>query len=161
VLEYFAQLKGLSNSQARENAECWLERLDLLPFKRCPVEELSKGNQQKVQLIAALIADPRIIILDEPLAGLDPVNTRLLTSLIRELAAAGKTILFSSHQMNAVESLCNRILMIHKGESVLYGPLDEIRQIYSDNLVFVRSDANFDNCPLIDFHHPYQNGEKI
>jgi ABC-2 type transport system ATP-binding protein len=161
VLEYFAQLKGLSNSQASEGAALWLERFDLLPFKRRPVEELSKGNQQKVQLIAALIADPKIIILDEPLAGLDPVNARLLTSLIRELAATGKTILFSSHQMNAVENLCNRILMIHKGEAVLYGPLDEIRQKYSDNLVFVRTNANFDDCPLIDCHHPCQNGQKV
>jgi len=128
VLEYFARLKGLSQATARANVAKWLRRFGIEEYAGRRVETLSKGNQQKVQLIAALVADPEIVILDEPLAGLDPVNTRLLVTVIRELAAEGKTIVFSSHQMSVVERLCARVLMINFGEVVLYGSLAEIRR---------------------------------
>ena len=128
VLEYFARLKGLPRAQARVNVEKWMHRFGIEEAAGRRVEILSKGNQQKVQLIAALVADPELIILDEPLAGLDPVNAHLLGALIRDLAEQGKTILFSSHQMPVVEKLCTRVLMINRGEVVLYGRLAEIRQ---------------------------------
>jgi len=128
ALEYFARLKGLSRPGAQANAEKWLRRFGIEEFKDRRIETLSKGNQQKVQLIVAFIADPEIVILDEPLAGLDPVNARLLAAIIREMAAEGKTVIFSSHQMPAVENLCERLLMVHRGEAALYGPLDEIRR---------------------------------
>jgi len=128
VLEYFARLKGLPRARARAQVEKWLYRFGVEEYAGRRVETLSKGNQQKVQLVCALVADPEIVILDEPLAGLDPVNTRLLTDVIRDLAKEGKTIIFSSHQMPVVEKLCMRVLMIDRGEVVLYGPLAEIRQ---------------------------------
>ncbi len=128
VLEYFARLKGLPRARARAQVEKWLHRFGVEDYADRRIETLSKGNQQKVQLIAALVADPEVVILDEPLAGLDPVNTRLLADVIRELAEQGKTIIFSSHQMPVVEKLCTRVLMIDRGEVVLYGPLAEIRQ---------------------------------
>lgn len=128
VLEYFARLKGLPRARAKSQVEKWLHRFGIEDYAGRRIETLSKGNQQKVQLIAALVADPKIVILDEPLAGLDPINTRLLTDVIRDLAEQGTTVIFSSHQMPVVERLCTRVLMIARGEVVLYGPLAEIRQ---------------------------------
>jgi ABC-2 type transport system ATP-binding protein len=127
VLEYFARLKGLSRAAARANLAKWLARFEIEKYADRKIETLSKGNQQKVQVISTLIADPRIVILDEPLSGLDPVNLRFLSEVLREMAAEGKTILFSSHQMPIVERLCKRILMISRGQVALYGSLDEIR----------------------------------
>jgi ABC-2 type transport system ATP-binding protein len=161
VLEYFAQLKGLSRDAARSNAERWLRRMDLWEVRDRKIQELSKGNQQKVQLISAVIADPEIVILDEPLSGLDPVNARLLVSVVRDLAAEGKTILFSSHQMSVVESLCQRVLMIHRGKAVLYGELDQIRRAYSDNAVLVQTDAVLDACPFVLNALPHEQGRKV
>jgi ABC-2 type transport system ATP-binding protein len=161
VLEYFAQLKGLSRAEARSNAERWLKRLELWEMRGRQVQELSKGNQQKVQLISAIIADPEIVILDEPFSGLDPVNARLLMAIVRELAAEGKTILFSSHQMSVVESLCHRVLMIYKGEPVLYGSIDEIRRSHSDNTVIVQTDADLSECHLVVNSMPHQQARKV
>src|SRR5215510_3647794 len=161
VLEYFAQLKGLSRAEARSNAEAWLKKLDLWEVRDRQIQELSKGNQQKVQLVSALIADPEIVILDEPLSGLDPVNARLLVSVIRELAAEGKAVLFSSHQMNVVESLCQRVLMIHRGKAVLYGELDRIRRDYSDNAVLVQTDAALEDCHFVLKTLPHEQGRKV
>ncbi len=161
VLEYFAQLKGLSRAQARSNAERWLKKLELWEVRERQIQELSKGNQQKVQLIAAVIADPEIVILDEPFSGLDPVNARLLISIVRELAAEGKAVLFSSHQMNLVESLCQRVLMIDQGKAVLYGELDRIRRDYSDNAVLVQTDAALDDCPFVLKTLPHEQGRKV
>jgi ABC-2 type transport system ATP-binding protein len=161
VLEYFAQLKSLSRANARSNAEAWLKKLDLWEVRDRQIQELSKGNQQKVQLISAVIADPEIVILDEPLSGLDPVNVRVLMSVIRELAADGKAVLFSSHQMNLVESLCQRVLMIHRGKAMLYGELDRIRRDYSDNAVLVQTEASLDDCPFVLKALPDEQGRKV
>ncbi len=161
VLEYFAQLKGLSRADARSNAERWLKKLELWESRDRQIQELSKGNQQKVQLISAVVADPEIVILDEPLSGLDPVNARVLMSVIRELAAEGKTVLFSSHQMNVVESLCQRVLMIHRGKAVLYGELDRIRREYSDNAVLVQTDTALDDCHFVTRTSPHEHGLKV
>ncbi len=128
ALEYFARLKGLPRPVANANVEKWLRRFGIEEFKDRRIETLSKGNQQKVQLIVALVADPEIAILDEPLAGLDPVNARLVADVVREMAAEEKTVIFSSHQMPVVENLCERLLMIHRGEAALYGTLDEIKR---------------------------------
>jgi ABC-2 type transport system ATP-binding protein len=132
LLEYFAQLKGLSKPRARANAERWMRRFEFWDARDRRVETLSKGNQQKVQLIAALVADPEVVILDEPLSGLDPVNVRAIVEVVRELAAEGKTVIFSSHQMNVVESLCDRVLMIHRGRAVLGGSPEEIRREHTN-----------------------------
>ncbi len=161
VLEYFAQLKGLSRAEARSSAEAWLKKLELWDVRDKQIQELSKGNQQKVQLISAVIANPDIVILDEPFSGLDPVNARLLVSVVRELAAEGKAVLFSSHQMNLVESLCQRLLMIHRGKAVLYGDLDQIRRDYSDNAALVQTDAALDDCHFILKSLPHEQGHKV
>lgn len=150
VLEYFARLKGLDSLQARRRALAWLERVDMIRVKDKKVGELSKGEQQKIQLLSAVVADPDVVVLDEPFSGLDPINARLVTTLIREWAAEGKTILLSAHQMGLVETLCQRVFMIHKGRRVLYGDLDEIKRYYSDNAVVVRATADYSHCRLIE-----------
>ncbi|MBI3951285.1 MAG: ABC transporter ATP-binding protein [Acidobacteria bacterium] len=161
VLEYFASLKGLDAHKARGNALAWLERLEMMEVKDKKVGELSKGNQQKIQLIATVVANPEIIILDEPFSGLDPINARTVSTTIRELAAAGKTILLSAHQMGLVETLCERVFMINKGRRVLYGDLDEIKRQYSDNAVLVRSTADYSRCGLIDHRIPENGAMKV
>jgi ABC-2 type transport system ATP-binding protein len=149
VLQYFAQLKGMDNRQARRNALFWLDRLGMMDVQDRKINELSKGNQQKIQFVATLVADPAILILDEPFSGLDPVGTRLLSTILREEAAAGKTVLLSTHQMNLVETLCERVFMIHRGRTVLYGLLSEIRDRYSDNAVLVRAEGDLSHCELV------------
>jgi ABC-2 type transport system ATP-binding protein len=149
VLEYFAELKGLERQHARRNASAWLERLEMADVKNKKVSELSKGNQQKIQLVAALVADPDIIVLDEPFSGLDPVNRRTISNLIRELSAQGKTVLLSAHQMDVVETLCQRVFMINQGKRVLYGDLDAIRRQHSDRAVLVKADADYNQCALV------------
>jgi ABC-2 type transport system ATP-binding protein len=157
VIEYFARLKGLDRAAARRNTLAWLERLEMVEVKDKKVSELSKGNQQKIQLIVTLVADPQIIILDEPFSGLDPVNARTISNLIREQAASGKTVLLSTHQMGMVETLCTRVFMINRGRSVFYGNLNEIKLQYSDNAVLVKSNADYQRCDLIN-HHIANNG---
>jgi ABC-2 type transport system ATP-binding protein len=149
VVEYLVQLKGLSHSEARSNTLRWLERMEMLAAKDRKIQELSKGNQQKIQFIATVAAEPEILILDEPFSGLDPVNARAMIQTIQDLAAKGRTIVLSTHQMNLVESLCRRVFMIHQGQQVLYGNLEEIREQYSDNSVIVESDADYGRCPWI------------
>lgn len=149
VIEYLVQLKGVSQPQARTNTLRWLERLDMIGVKERRVQELSKGNQQKIQFIVTVAAEPEILLLDEPFSGLDPVNARAFIQIIQELAESGKTIVLSTHQMNLVESLCRRVFMIHHGRQVLYGDLEQIQKAYSEKAVVVRSGANYANCPFI------------
>jgi len=138
VLVYLAQLKGVDRSTAQKNAETWLERVDLADRHGSRVKELSRGMQQKLQFIASLIHGPDLLILDEPFQGLDPVNVELLKALIRELQANGTTIVLSAHEMNLVEALCDRILLINRGKSVLYGELAAIKQQYAPSTVRLR-----------------------
>ena len=115
----------------------WLERFGLGDQGDRKIEELSKGNQQKIQFIISLIHNPSILILDEPFTGLDPINQLLLKEIIQEKSSEGKTILFSTHQMEQVERLCDNICLINKGEIILNGKLDEIRKKYfNDNIKF-------------------------
>ena len=147
VLEYMGSLKGLSRTDARTQAASWLDRLGLSEAAGRKVEQLSKGNQQKVQVAATLVARPEIVILDEPLSGLDPVSARLVTSIIRECAAAGQTVVLSTHQMGMVESLCTRVVMIARGRTVLDGELRAIKQQYSGNAIRVQSSSDYHGCP--------------
>lgn len=134
-LTYLAELKGVERGVARERAAMWLERVDLSEWARRKVQELSRGMQQKVQIIASLIHDPELVILDEPFQGLDPVNVEVVKSLIRQLSAQGKTVALSAHEMNQVEALCNRIVLIHRGRAVLYGTLAEIKKRFAPNAI--------------------------
>ena len=138
-LLYLGTLKGLSRAEARQRVGEYLERFDLAEHKSKKVKELSKGMQQKAQIITTILHEPELIVIDEPFTALDPVNVHMVKDLMRELRDGGATILMSTHQMQQVEELCDRILMIDDGQNVLYGGLDEIRRRYLGNAVFVRA----------------------
>jgi ABC-2 type transport system ATP-binding protein len=140
-LVYLASLKGMGNRAARSRAEELLQRVDMLPHQEKKIEELSRGMGQIIQFLATIIHDPQLLILDEPFAGLDPVNTNLLKEIILELRSQRKAIILSTHMMNEVEALCDRILMINKGRTVLYGELAEIKSRYRNNSVFLKFDG--------------------
>ena len=125
-LEYLATLKGLNPQQIRQKLPAYLEEFDLSAHKKKKVKELSKGMQQKAQLIATLIHDPQVIIIDEPFSALDPVNTQLVKDILKKQRDAGKTIIMCTHQMNQVEQLCDKIVLVDKGEVLLYGGLQDI-----------------------------------
>ena len=138
LLVYFGELKGLPRRTARERAREWLQRFDLLEWAGQRVEKLSKGMQQKVQFTASILHQPDLIVLDEPFSGLDPVNQNLLNDMIAEVRADGAAILLSSHRMNLVEALCDRIFLIHHGRRVLYGNLEEIKAAHGEHLVRIQ-----------------------
>ena len=138
ILHYFGFLRGLEKKDAEQKTGLWLERFNLDGQGIRKVEELSKGNQQKIQFIIALLHDPELIILDEPFTGLDPINQLLMKEIIQEKQNEGKTIIFSTHQMEQVERLCNNICLINKGKIILEGSLDNIRNTYSSNAVEVK-----------------------
>lgn len=127
-LLYFGKLGGLTKKQATEHADRLLKRLGMAEYRDKRLDTLSKGNQQKIQLVATLITDPDIVILDEPFSGLDPVNAKLLKELVQEMIAAGKLVLFSSHQMNYIEEFCNDIVILRDGKAVLSGDIGEIKR---------------------------------
>jgi ABC-2 type transport system ATP-binding protein len=130
TIAYFAQLKGLSAKEAIQKTNEFLDRFDLTNYTDRKIEELSKGNQQKVQFIISIIHNPDLLILDEPFAGLDPVNQLVLKDIIKELRNNGSTIIFSTHQMEQVEKLCEQICLINKGKIVLLGNLKKIKEEY-------------------------------
>jgi len=140
-LTYLASLKGIKPRLVNSRAEELLERAGMLPHKEKKIEELSRGMGQIIQFLVTIIHDPQLVVLDEPFAGLDPVNTKLLKEIILELRSQGKAIILSTHMMNEVETLCDRILMINKGRTVLYGELAEIKSRYRNNSVFLKFDG--------------------
>ncbi|MFP4662224.1 MAG: ABC transporter ATP-binding protein [Halanaerobiales bacterium] len=146
TLLYFAELKGMDKDDARKKAVDWLERVQLSDFADSKIEELSKGMQQKIQFIMSVIHKPEMLVLDEVFSGLDPVNQNLFKDIIKDLAADGMTILLSSHRMNMVEELCDRIFMINKGKRVLYGKIDQIKDEYGIKLVKIRSREEISNA---------------
>lgn len=145
TIVHFARLKGMEEREAQRRAESWLKRFDLSGSGKRKIEELSKGNQQKIQIIIALIHEPQYIILDEPSSGLDPVNQELLRDIIVDLRTQGKTILYSTHQLELAERLCTRIIVINKGEVVLSGTVDGVREQHGGNTVRIEfeGDGNF------------------
>ena len=148
-LIYLATLKGLSTKEAQHLLDKYLERFDLLPHKNKKVKELSKGMQQKAQIIAAILHSPELIIIDEPFTSLDPINTQLVKDLMGELREQGVTIMMSTHQMHQVEELCDRILLINQGINVLYGNLDLIRREHAGHEVVVRSLSEIPNLDSV------------
>ncbi|HIT24748.1 MAG TPA: ATP-binding cassette domain-containing protein [Candidatus Enterenecus avicola] len=129
-LVYFAQLKGLKRSQAVSAVRRWLKRLGMEEYENKRLDTLSKGNQQKIQLITALAHNPDIIVLDEPFSGLDPVNAGLLKDVVKEQMEAGKIVLFSSHQMNYIEEFCQNIAILNQGKIAISGNLEQIKRSY-------------------------------
>ena len=138
-LQYLATLKGMTQEQINAKLPAYLEQFELIEFRKNKVKELSKGMQQKAQLIATLIHDPQVIIIDEPFSALDPVNTQLVKDLLKEQRNAGKTIIMSTHQMNQVEQLCDKIVLVNQGEVVLQGGLQEIYESYATDNVLINT----------------------
>lgn len=138
-LVYFAELKGMKKTDAVRSVDYWLQRLQMQEYRNKRLDTLSKGNQQKIQLITALAHNPQIIILDEPFSGLDPVNAMLLKDVVKEEIDKGKAVFFSSHQMNYIEEFCTDIAILNNGKIVLSGNLNEIKRNYPRNKIVVRS----------------------
>jgi ABC-2 type transport system ATP-binding protein len=149
-LTYLGTLKGLTPTEAQRRISSYLERFDLGSSRHKKVKELSKGMQQKAQLITTLIHEPELLIIDEPFSGLDPVNTQMVKDLLREQRDKGVTILMSTHQMQQVEELCDRIVLIDHGRTVLYGGLDEIRRQFSGHAVIVRTPNELPSIPGVE-----------
>ena len=136
-LVYLAQLKGMDLSPARDSVRRWLDRFGASAWSPKKTEELSKGQQQKIQFISTIVHDPELVILDEPFSGLDPINADLLTEIIGELREAGKTVLFASHRMESVEQLCDDLCLMANGRVVLSGPLREVKRQFGRDTVTV------------------------
>ena len=128
---YFARLKGMDKQKADESIKYWMKKLEVEEYMDMTAEKLSKGNQQKIQFVTAILHDPELIVLDEPFSGLDPVNAELLKKTILELVEKGKYIIMSSHQMSSIEEFCTDVLILNRGETVLKGKLKDIRNEYA------------------------------
>ncbi len=150
TLTYLASLKGMASRAALTRADELLGRVEMLPHRSKKTQELSRGMAQFVQFLATIIHDPDLVVLDEPFANLDPVNTELIKRMVLELRDRGKAVLLSTHRMNEVEELCDRILMVNQGKAVLYGPLDEIKARYRGDSVLVDCDADLGKLSGVD-----------
>jgi len=149
TLIYLATLKGLDQKTARNRLGAWLDRFDLAGHSHKKVQELSRGMQQKAQIIATLLHEPDLIVIDEPFSGLDPVNTKLVKQILEEQQKAGKAIIMSTHQMYQVEALCDRIVLIDKGKVVLEGKVEEIKHKFAGNTLVIEGDGDFTHIPGI------------
>lgn len=138
-LVYFAELHGMKKQAAVKSIDYWLDRLEMSEYRNKRLDTLSKGNQQKIQLVTALAHDPQIVILDEPFSGLDPVNAMLLKDVVKEEIAKGKIVLFSSHQMNYIEEFCDSIAILNNGNAALSGDIYDIKRAYARDKLIVRS----------------------
>ncbi|MFR8103880.1 MAG: ABC transporter ATP-binding protein [Clostridia bacterium] len=143
-LLYFAELKGMKRQEAQQAIDKWLKRLHMEEYKMMAAEKLSKGNQQKIQFIIAVMNDPELVILDEPFSGLDPVNTEQLKEVILELVQEGKYIVMSGHQMSSIEEFCRDILILNRGKTVLKGNLKEIKDSYPARTIEVSCNQNIE-----------------
>jgi len=151
-LRFFARLKNVPANQIEKRIDRWLDRLKISEWKEKKASELSKGMQQKVQFLSAILHEPDLLILDEPFSGLDPVNLELLKEIVLELKGAGKTIIFSTHQMEVAERICDDICLINRSRKVLEGRLREIKRSFGRNAVSVRlegSDGRLDDSTLV------------
>ena len=158
ALVFLATLKGLDEATARQRLTDWLYRFDLYDHRQKKIQELSRGMQQKAQIIVTLLHEPDLIVVDEPFSGFDPLNTRLVKEILEEQRQAGKTIIMSTHQMYQVEALCNRIVLINEGRTVLYGQVDQIKRDFAGNAVVVEGQGDFMNVPGV-LETRQQNGE--
>ena len=139
-LLFLARLHGLSKSAARQYLDEWLERFQITAYRKWKVEELSKGNQQKIQFLATILHDPQILIMDEPFSGLDPVNANILKDAFLEMHHRGKTIIFSTHQLEQVEELCEDVLIIDKGQTIILGSVRDVKHQHGSNVVHLKLD---------------------
>ncbi|WP_119067252.1 ABC transporter ATP-binding protein [Aggregatilinea lenta] len=161
VLTYLGQLKGMARSDAQTRATSMLEQMDLGANIKSKVSELSKGMQQKVQIIATVLHHPDLIIIDEPFSGLDPVNTQVIKDLLYGLNDDGVTIMMSTHQMQQIEEMANRLLMIDHGHRVLYGSVQDVRDRFAENAIIVEGDGDWNALPGIASVENAENGREV
>ena len=148
-LAFFGEAKGITRHEARKRAGAWLDRLGLADWKLKKVEDLSKGMQQKLQFAGALLHDPELIILDEPFSGLDPVNAKVMTDVVVDLARQGRTVLFSTHIMEQAEGMCDRIVIIARGEKVVDGTLAEVKRDFGGRHIALTFSRNADRAARV------------
>ena len=160
-LVYLATLKGVPAAEARRRLSQWLERFDLAAHKSKKVKELSKGMQQKAQVIATLLHRPDLVIVDEPFAALDPVNTQLIKDVLKEMRQNGAAILMSTHQMHLVEELCDRIVLIDHGRNVLEGTVADIQHRFAGHAVLVRAAGDLAGLPGVQEITPHNDAVKL
>lgn len=144
-LMYFAELKGMKKQEAIDSIKKWSKELKVEEYLQMPAEKLSKGNQQKIQFMTAVIHNPELVVLDEPFSGLDPVNTEIIKNIIIDLVKNGKYVIMSAHQMSTIEEFCSDILILNKGKTVVKGNLKEIKNSYPANRVEIDVNKNIDN----------------
>ena len=142
VINYFASLKNLDKNHTADRAKFWLDKLGIENYRNNKIDELSKGNQQKVQFITAIIHDPKLLILDEPFSGFDPINQQLIRETILSFVNSGKIVILSTHQMETAEKLCSDILLLNKGKEVCKGSLSEIKRDFGTNNVKIEFEGN-------------------
>ncbi len=138
---YLAQLKGLSKADANSKIKAWFEKLEMETWWNKKVEDLSKGMSQKLQFVTTVLHDPKLVILDEPFSGLDPVNANLIKDEIFNLAKKGSTVIFSTHRMEQVEEICNHIVLVNKGKKILDGTIADIKNDFKENIYSINADA--------------------
>ena len=143
-VSYLAMLKGMDENKIETELDKWLKKFNLSDYKHKKIKELSKGNQQKIQFICAVIHNPELIILDEPFTGLDPINLELMKEEIINFKNEGKTIIFSSHRMEHIETLCDRLTILRQGKTVLQGNLKEIKQSYNARTILIQGQIDID-----------------
>ncbi len=160
-LVYLGTLKGIPAAEVRKRVKEYLQRFDLTAHKGKKVKELSKGMQQKAQIINTILHKPQLVIIDEPFTSLDPINTQMVKDLMGELRDQGTTILMSTHQMHQVEELCHRILLINDGKGVLYGNLGQIRRQFSGHAVLVRTKGKLPEIPGVENVSHHNNDLKL
>ena len=147
LILYFASLKGMDKSSAKEKADVLLRRTGMFESRKKKIKEMSKGMGQVIQFIVTIIHDPKLIIMDEPFSGLDPVNTELMKNIVADLRDDGKDIILSTHQMNQVEEICDRVLMVNDGREVLYGDIEEVKARFRQHSVQVNVEGEIGDLP--------------
>lgn len=164
TIVYFATLRGITPEEAKRKGMQWLERFNLGHYAKRNVEELSKGNQQKAQFITTILHQPELVILDEPFSGLDPVNQIVMKEIFQELKQQGKAIIFSTHQMETAEKLCDEICLINRGRVVLEGSVRQVKQRYGNNALHVEFEGDgkfFSTLPFVNNATIYENYAEI
>jgi ABC-2 type transport system ATP-binding protein len=164
ILTFFGELHEMDHQNALEQTKKWLKRMELLDWKDKKVEELSKGMQQKIQFIATIMHEPDLLILDEPFAGLDPINTQLIKNIMLEFSENNTAIMFSTHLLDAAERICHDVLLINKGKKVLDGNLNSIKREYGDNSLQIEYDGDGEfikSLPMVEKYEDYGNYAEV
>ena len=148
-IEFYATLKGMEKQEIDKRLDQWLAHFEITGYKNRKIKELSKGNQQKIQFISAVIHEPKLLILDEPFTGLDPINVKLMKEAIIDLKNKGCSIIFSSHQMEYIEDFCEKLVILVKGKPILEGNLKDIKESYAKKNILIKGDINTDEIKKI------------